>query len=80
MDDFNRKHPELGPDETFVCNGTPAVFEQITWKTKRLGDKAYAEDGEIIPPETYPEQTLRPVFMRQQEWDAYQLYLSSLGL
>ncbi len=57
---FNKNHPELKTGEVFVMNHNPGGndmihFDNLPYKTKRLGNNAYADDGELLP-------GLKPIF------------------
>ena len=55
-------HPERRPDEVFLGNFTEAGFDASSWRTKRLGEKAYdpIRAGEVLP-------DTRPVFVKIEE-------------
>lgn len=62
---FNAGHPELKKGEiwlTNIQNLNSDVFQQIGWKTKRLGNTAYCLDGEIL--NNSQSKIWRPVFVQ----------------
>lgn len=61
----NEQHPELRDGETFLINATVAVFNRIKWKTKRMGQKAYGADSNLLA----AALVLFPVFVQQSELD-----------
>lgn len=61
-------HPEMKKDEVFIGNGDDGTFNDITWKTKRRGKKAYNyiqnKFNEVLP-------KLFPIFISKQEMEDY---------
>ncbi|TAK96425.1 hypothetical protein EPO05_01820 [Patescibacteria group bacterium] len=64
---FNDNHPEKLEDETFFGNQTEEEFGSLLWKTKRMGNTAYDDNGII------PEGPLRkfPVFVKKSEYEVF---------
>lgn len=46
---FGGDHPELRTGEIFLGNGNEAGFNQLCYRTKRSGRKAYGTDGKQLP-------------------------------
>lgn len=58
----NKNHPERRSGEIFVGNSNNYGFENIGWKTKRKGDKAFYSFGK-----EYADQSYFPVFASEEE-------------
>lgn len=67
---FNVNHPELRGGEIWLTNSSAKDFaDDIGWKTKRAGEKAYTvngEDANAFHPE-FERSILYPVFVQRQE-------------
>lgn len=57
---FNVRHPELNNDELFCMNIPEFALEWVMWDTKRLGDTAYNDRGDLLP-------DLKPLFVKKDE-------------
>lgn len=42
-------HPEKQRGEIFLGNGNQAGFAQLSYRTKRMGRRAYGADGQHLP-------------------------------
>lgn len=54
-------HPEQQSGEIHLCNLEVEGARVVGWKTKRIGDVAYSQDGAIVPGKV-------PVFVQAQEF------------
>lgn len=68
---FNKSHPEKLEDEIFLTNATHSGFENLRWRTKRLGVTAFDENGERVD----PQFGLFPVFVKRLEWEDIQRFI-----
>ncbi|MFH0845944.1 MAG: hypothetical protein V1851_00905 [Patescibacteria group bacterium] len=59
---FNDEHPELKEGEVFLTNGTVRDFHRIKCGSKRLGEKAYNTNGEMVN-----HLGLRPIFKKEND-------------
>lgn len=67
MAQFNNSHPELKDGELFAINHNPngsamINFDNLPYETKRLGEVAYDDSGNVIP-------GLKPVFASRTEFE-----------
>ena len=66
---FNNTHPELKENEKFCINevensDSMFSFDSIPHKTKRLGNIAYDDKGNVIP-------NARPIFISKEEFNTF---------
>lgn len=66
-----KKHPELRPGEVFLGNltTTQSADANCSWKTKRVGEKAYDVNGARLPMMYAKSDCLYPVFVQKAETD-----------
>jgi hypothetical protein len=62
---FDRKHPEIMPDEVFLCNTSHKSYQRFAWQTKRQGEVAYSIFGRIIT--DIKPGGFRPIFISREE-------------
>ena len=62
-------HPEQKPEEYFLGNFEPGFAEKkILWKTKRIGNIAFQENGEPYPTQIQDNYRPVPVFVLHSEF------------
>ncbi len=57
---FYEDHPELEDDEFFCMNIPEYALQWILWDSKRLGNYAYDDDGQLLG-------GLKPLFVKKEE-------------
>ena len=68
MQNFNKTHPELKTGEVFLENAIKRDFDKVALKTKRMGETAYARDGEnLAKNHSFWNKSLLPVFANAKE-------------
>ncbi|MBP6929749.1 MAG: hypothetical protein KBB77_02325 [Candidatus Moranbacteria bacterium] len=55
------EHPEMKSGEIFLSNGNDAGFAQLSYQSKRKGEKAYDQQGRHLP-------GLIPIFVNKAEY------------
>lgn len=60
MFEINKNHPELREGEMLLANVDKHCYDQMRWKTKRIGEVALSNNGEII-------KDIFPVFVMKSE-------------
>lgn len=58
-----KPHPETQEDEVFWMYASRSTFRKIKWRSKRLGNNAYAADGKTV----IFEGEIFPVFLMKKE-------------
>ncbi len=62
---WNENHPEIMEGEMFITNEFDVfVYNEIRWKTKRMGKIAYDINGKFL-------YGWFPVFIQKKEYDDY---------
>ncbi len=82
-------HPDIKPGEFWFNNidtdTDTDMVENLVWKTKRIGNTAYNDEGELLPPPLKPVFVMKSEVIQAGKWDLMdesqkQSYLPAIGV